>query len=129
MLILSFQYYRPLHNTLIPVYYLSILLYVAKTNIMLKLLCTFHFTASYNDFEGLNLTVTFSPEKPNATVYIKIKNDNIVERTEAFQVEVLMPPTGIQIGNPSKAEVYIKDGMEACKKLYIYIYIYIYIHI
>ena len=90
-----------------------------------------HFTASYSDFEGLNQTVRFSSKQCNATVYINIKDDNIVESTEAFQVEILIPHSlhlrGIQFGNISKAKVYIKDGMETYKNfhlLYSYIYIF-----
>ena len=73
-----------------------------------------HFTASYSDFEGLSQTVKFSHNKSTATAYIKIKDDNIVEKTEVFQIEILIPDslgTYIQIGSPSKAKVYIKDGM------------------
>ena len=73
--------------------------------------------ASYSDFEGSIKTVRFSSKQSTATVYIKIKDDKIVESTEAFQVEILIPHylyfKVIKFGSPSKAKVYIKDGMRA----------------
>ena len=74
-----------------------------------------HFTASYRDFEESLQTVRFSSKQSIATVYIKIHNDNIVETTEAFQVEIIVPYyvslRGLRLGNPSKVNIFIKDGM------------------
>jgi len=73
------------------------------------------FIASSYDFEESIQTVRFSSTQFTATVYIKIKDDNRVEGTEAFQVEILIPynpySQGVQHGYPSKAKVFIKDGM------------------
>ena len=80
-------------------------------------MCTKHllFLASSYDFEESIQTVKFSSRQSTATVYIKIKDDNRVESTEAFQVEILisrdMYLRGIRFGNPAKAKVFIKDGM------------------
>ena len=79
-----------------------------------------HFTASSNDFEESIQIVRFQPKQSTATVYIKIKDDKIVERTEAFQVAILIPYylylKGIRFGSPSIAKVFIKDGMEIYKR-------------
>ena len=78
-----------------------------------------HFTASSNDFEESIQIVRFQPKQSTATVYIKIKDDKIVERIEAFQVAILIPYylylKGIRFGSPSIAKVFIKDGMETYK--------------
>ena len=74
-----------------------------------------NFTASSYDFEESIKTVGFSPRQSTATVYITIKDDSRVETTEAFQVEILVPYwylKGLQLGNPSRATVFIKDGMQ-----------------
>ena len=84
-----------------------------------------HITASSYDFEESIQVVRFSPRRSIATAYIKIHNDNRVETTEAFQVDILLPYylylRGFQLSNPSKAIIFIKDGMEtyrgfACHK-------------
>ena len=71
--------------------------------------------ASSYDFEESIQTVRFSSEQSNTTVYIKIKDDNRVESTEACQVEILIPPNlysqCVRYGNPSTAKIFIKDGM------------------
>ena len=80
-------------------------------------MCTkyFLFLASSHDFEESIQTVKFSSRQRTATVYVKIKDDNRVESTEAFQVEILISHDtylrGIRFGNPAKAIVFIKDGM------------------
>ena len=72
------------------------------------------FLASSYDFEESIQTVRFSSWQSTATVYIKIKDDNRVESTEAFQVEILIPHNlysqCVQYGNPSTAKIFIKDG-------------------
>ena len=71
--------------------------------------------ASSYDFEESIQTVRFSSRQSTATVYIKIKDDYRVESTEAFQVEILISrdtySRGIGLSNPTKAKVFIKDGM------------------
>ena len=75
----------------------------------------FLFSASSYDFEESIQAVKFSTRQSIATVYIKIKDDNRVESTEAFQVELLISRDtylqGVRLVNPSKAKVFIKDGM------------------
>ena len=76
----------------------------------------FLFSASSYDFEESIQTVKFSSRQSTATVYIKIKDDNRVESTEVFQVEILISHNtyhrqGVRLVNPSKAKVFIKDGM------------------
>ena len=72
----------------------------------------FNFIASSNDFKESIQTVRFSSRQTTATVYIKISDDDRVESTEAFQVDILIPRNlGVRFGNPSRAKVYIKDGM------------------
>ena len=87
------------------------------------LLLGFLFTASSDDFEESLQTVKFWSRQTAATVYIKIKDDDRVEGTEAFKIEILVPrdlySRGVQFGNPAKAKVLIKDGMQAYK-YYIY---------
>ena len=59
--------------------------------------------------------VRFSSKQSIATAYIKIHNDNRVETTEAFQVEISVPYNlylrGLRLGTPSKVNIFIKDGM------------------
>ena len=73
------------------------------------------FLASSYDFEESIQTIRFSYKQSTATVYIKIKDDNRVEDTEAFQVEILIPHNlylqCVQYGSPSIAKIFIKDGM------------------
>ena len=75
------------------------------------------FIASSDDFEQTLQTVKFSTSQSTKTVYIKINDDNRVENTEAFQVEILISYyslnlLGVRFGSPSKVKVYIKDGMQ-----------------
>ena len=71
--------------------------------------------ASSHDFDESIQIVQFSSRQSTATCYIKIKDDDLVESTEAFEVDILIPhdlqSRGIRVGSPSKAKVYIKDGM------------------
>ena len=70
----------------------------------------------------------FSSKQSTATVYIKIKDDKIVENTEAFQVAILIPHylylKVVRFGSHSKAKVYIKDGMKAYNIYFIVTYNY-----
>ena len=72
--------------------------------------------ASSDDFEQSLQTVMFSLRQTNKTVYIMINDDDRVENTEAFQVEILIPYSvyslGVRFGSPSKVKVCIKDGMQ-----------------
>ena len=75
-----------------------------------------YYTASSYDFEASTQTVRFSSRQSIATAYIKIHNDNRVETTEAFQVDISLPYyhylRRLRLGHPSKAKVFIKDGMQ-----------------
>ena len=77
--------------------------------------CVYIAASSY-DFEESIQVVRFSSRRSIATAYIKIHNDNRVETTEAFQVDILLSYylyiRGFRLGNPSKAKIFIKDGME-----------------
>ena len=87
-------------------------------------MCTkcYLFLASSHDFEESIQTVYFSSRQSTATVYIKIKDDNIVESTEAFKLQILISHNmylgGIGFGNPTKAKVFIKDGTYVTKHTY-----------
>jgi len=67
--------------------------------------------ASSHDFEESIQTVKFSSRQSTATCYIKIKDDDLVESTEIFEVDILIHSQGVRFGSPYKAKVYIKDGM------------------
>ena len=83
---------------------------------MVNLLWAVLFTASSDDFEESIQTVKFWYRQSSATVYIKIKDDNRVESTEAFKLDILISrdlySRGVKFGNPAKAKVFIKDGMQ-----------------
>ena len=87
-----------------------------NTNGMLNCVVYILPMASSDDFEQSLQTVTFSARQSTKTVYIKINDDNRVENTEAFQVEILLSYSeysrGVRFGSPSKVKVYIKDGMQ-----------------
>ena len=77
--------------------------------------CVYNAASSY-DFEESIQVVRFSSRQSIATAYIKIHNDNRVETTEAFQVDISLPYyhylRRLRLGHPSKAKVFIKDGMQ-----------------
>ena len=79
------------------------------------------YIATSYDFEESSQTVKFSPRDTTKTVYIQIKDDDRVENTEAFIVEIMRSTTpyspGVRYGNPRSVKVYIKDGKQSCKKL------------
>ena len=76
-------------------------------------------TATSDDFKESTQIVTFAPRETTKTVYIEIKDDDRVENTEAFVVDILIPTTlysqGVRYGNPQRVNVYIKDGEQPCK--------------
>ena len=84
------------------------------------MLCIFLIATSY-DFKESSQIVTFAPRETTKTVYIKIKDDDRVENTEAFVVEILISTTsrsrGVQYGNPHRVKVYIKDGEQSYRYL------------
>ena len=77
--------------------------------------------ATSDDFKESSQIVTFAPRETTKTVYIKIKDDNRVENTEAFVVEISIPTTlysqGVRYGNPHRVKVYIKDGEQSYRYL------------
>ena len=83
--------------------------------------CVYNAASSY-DFEESIQVVRFSSRRSIATAYIKIHNDNRVETTEAFQVDILLPYylylRKFRLGNPSKAIIFIKDGMKLIEVLH-----------
>ena len=95
-----------------------------------KLLSSMLNFAAYNfliatsyDFKESSQTVRFAPRETTKIVYIKIEDDDRVENTEAFVVEILIPTTlysqSVRYGNPHRVKVYIKDGEQQCKYLYV----------
>ena len=77
--------------------------------------------ATSYDFKESSQIVKFSPRETNKTVYIQIKDDDRVENTEAFIVEIIISTTsysqGVRYGNPRSVKVYIKDGKQSCKNI------------
>ena len=74
-----------------------------------------YFVASiYDVWTGTGIVV-FNPGVNSKTIRIKIRNDNLVEGTEAFGVQLSVPnhhkSKGLKLGNNSIATVFIKDGM------------------
>ena len=94
------------------------------------LLCCVYFLliiiATSYDFKESSQTVKFSPRDTTKTVYIQIKDDDRVENTEAFVVEILISSTsysqGVRYGNPHRVKVYIKDGKRLCRNLVCYVH-------
>jgi len=70
--------------------------------------------ASSSDFDEGTQVVSFSSRQTKATAYIHINNDDIVENTEAFKVEILISRdvynSGIRLGRQPTATVFIKNG-------------------
>lgn len=60
----------------------------------------------------------FYPNKNSIKVKIAIRDDKLVEGTEAFGVQLIVPDhhkrNGLRLGNPSHATVFIKDGRSLC---------------
>ena len=74
----------------------------------------FSFIASSSDFDEGTQVVSFSSRQTKATAYIRINNDNKVEYTEGFKVEILISRdvynSGVKFGGRPTANVYIKNG-------------------
>jgi len=58
--------------------------------------------------------VLFSSRQTKAVVYIHINNDDIVENTEAFKVQILISPqeynSGVRFGSQPWATIYIRNS-------------------
>ncbi|XP_065902578.1 uncharacterized protein [Dysidea avara] len=69
--------------------------------------------ASSSDFDEGTQVVSFSSRQTKATAYIRINNDNKVEYTEGFKVEILISRdvynSGVKFGGRPTANVYIKN--------------------
>ena len=76
--------------------------------------CFFLVVASSSDFHEGTQVVSFSSRQTKATAYIRINDDNKVEYTEGFKVEILISQdvyiSGVRFGKNSIATVYIKNG-------------------
>ena len=74
-----------------------------------------YFVASSYDVQPETYAIVFNHSVNSRTVRIKIRNDNLVEGTEAFGVQLIVPShhksKGLKLGNNSVATVFIKDGM------------------
>ena len=74
-----------------------------------------YFAASRYDVWPRTYAIVFNPGVDSRTVRIKIGNDNWVEGTEAFGVQLIVPnhhkSKGLKLGNISIATVFINDGM------------------
>ena len=93
----------------------------AKSSGMLNYAVYTFLTATSYDFEKSSQIVKFLPSETTKTVYIKIKDDDRVENTEAFLVEILISTTwyseGVRYGDPHRVKVYIKDGEQSYRYL------------
>ena len=73
-----------------------------------------YFVASSYDVWPGTYAIVFNPGVSSRTVRIKIRNDNWVEGTEAFGVQLIVPnhhkSKGLKLGNNSIATVFINDG-------------------
>ena len=73
------------------------------------------FVASTDDVKTGVTRLVFYPSDGAQTVRVRIYDDKLVEGTEAFGVQLIVPDhhvaNGLKLGNPSLATVYIKDGM------------------
>ena len=71
--------------------------------------------ASRSDVWPGTYATTFNPGVDSKTVRIKIRNDNLVEGTEAFGLQLIVPnhqkSKGLKLGNNSITTVFINDGM------------------
>jgi len=70
--------------------------------------------ASSSDFDKGTQVVSFSSSQTKAIVYIHINNDDIVDNTEKFKVEILISQeaykSGVKFGSKPVAIVWIKNG-------------------
>ena len=74
-----------------------------------------YFVASSYDVWPGTYTIVFNPGVNSRTVRIKIRNDTLVEGTETFGLQLIVPyhhkSKGLKLGNISIATVFINDGM------------------
>ena len=74
-----------------------------------------YFVASRYDVQPRTYAIVFNPGVNSRTVRNKIRNDNLVEETEVFGAQLIVPndqkPKGLKLGNNSNATVFINDGM------------------
>ena len=71
------------------------------------------FAASSDDVRTGTFRLIFSTGYNSKTIKIGIKDDHIVEGTEAFGVQLIVPDhhkAKVKLGSPSLATVFIKDG-------------------
>ena len=64
------------------------------------------------DFIGVSVNKTLSPSSPNASVSILILQDNVVEDTESFSVNLMLVTQGLGQAvsiDPVKTSVFIID--------------------
>jgi len=67
--------------------------------------------------------LVFYPGVNSITIRVKIRDDLLVEGTEAFGVQLIVPDhhkANVKLGNPSLATVFIKDGTYFYISLLIY---------
>ena len=65
------------------------------------------------DYTSTSITATFPAGINHTTVNIPVTSDNIVERNETLQLEIIVPVPAkyaIETGNPSKAFAVITDS-------------------
>ena len=71
--------------------------------------------ASSNDVQTGVTRLVFYPNQDVLTIRVKIIDDYLVEGTEAFGAQLIVPDhhvgNGLILGKPSLATVFIKDGM------------------
>ena len=74
-----------------------------------------YFVASRYDVQARTYEVVFNPGVNSRIVRIKIRNDTLVEETEVFGAQLIVPyhhkSKGLKLGNNSIATVFINDGM------------------
>ena len=70
--------------------------------------------ANSDDVRTGNYRLIFYPHVNVIRVKIAIRDDKVVEGTEAFGVKLIVPnyhkANGVRLGNPSVATVFIRDG-------------------
>ena len=85
--------------------------------------------ASTYDVRTGTYSVVFNAGVNTITVKIPIKDDKLIEGTEAFGVQLIVPDhhikNGLKLGKPSIATVLIKDGTYIC---FSYVCTYIHAH-
>ena len=77
--------------------------------------CTYSFSASREDVNTSTVSIRFSKYQQRATASIRIAKDDVVEKTESFQLRLFLPSSGVRrnllkYGNYRYTTVYIKDS-------------------